>query len=183
MHQRGDVLPVVRRRPAYRVSQLVIPRAPSSRASRPARTPATKWIAGVSTLARLDGTNRDLLSIPDGNNYCRIREIQIDGNKTNNTSGDGIHISDGDGGQEGQIVIERCYVHDNPGRNIYLGHYRRANKVLNSVCNYAVKDGICVAGIGQHVTQNDHGLSPVPIGRPGTHGLRVQLITATSAER
>jgi hypothetical protein len=29
------------------------------------------------------------------NNYCHIRDIQIDGNKKNNTTGDGIHISDG----------------------------------------------------------------------------------------
>ncbi len=147
----------------YRVSQLVIPAGAILAGTSPGTYPGNKSIAGVSTLTRIAGTNRDLLSIPDGNNYCRIRDIQIDGNKKNNTAGDGIHISDAKAGQEGQIVIERCYVHDNPGHNIYLGHYRRANKVLDSVCNYAVKDGICVAGSDNTVTQNICGTN----GRAG----------------
>ncbi len=147
----------------YRVSQLFIPAGAILEGVSSGTYPGNKSIAGVSTLTRLGGTNRDLLSIPDGNNYCRIRDIQIDGNKKNNTAGNGIHISDGKAGQEGQVVIERCYVHDNPGHNIYLGHYRRANKVLNSVCNYAVKDGICVAGSDNTVTQNICGTN----GRAG----------------
>jgi len=147
----------------YRVSQLVIPSGAILAGTSPGTYPGNKSIAGVSTLARIAGTNRDLLSIPDGNNYCHIRDIQIDGNKKNNTTGDGIHISDGAAGQEGQVTIERCYVHDNPGHNIYLGHLRRANKVLNSVCNYAVKDGICVAGSDNTVTQNICGTN----GRAG----------------
>jgi len=138
----------------YRVSQLVIPPGAILEGVSSGTYPGNEAIACVSTLARLGGTNRDLLSIPDGNNYCHIRDIQIDGNKRNNTTGDGIHISDAAAGQEGQITIERCYVHDNPGHNIYLGHYRRANKVLNSVCNYAVKDGICVAGSDNAVLLN-----------------------------
>jgi Pectate lyase superfamily protein len=147
----------------YRVSQLVIPAGAILEGVSPGTYPGNESIACVSTLARLGGTNRDLLLIPDGNNYCRIRDIQIDGNKKNNTTGDGIHISDGAAGQEGQTVIERCYVHDNPGHNVYLGHLRRANKVLNSVCNYAVKDGICVAGSDNTVTQNICGTN----GRAG----------------
>ncbi len=150
-------------RATYRVSQLVIPAGAILEGVSSGTYPGNESIACVSTLARLGGTNRDLLSIPDGNNYCHIRDIQIDGNKKNNTTGDGIHISDGAAGQEGQIVIERCYVHDNPGHNIYLGHLRRANKVLNSVCNYAVKDGICVAGSDNTVTQNICGTN----GRAG----------------
>lgn len=139
---------------SYRVSQLVIPAGAVLEGVSPGTYPANEALACVSTLARLAGTNRDLLSIPDGSNYCRIRDIQIDGNKQNNTAGDGIHISDAAAGQEGQVVIERCYVHDNPGHNIYLGHFRRANKVIHSVCNYAAKDGICVAGSDNTVTHN-----------------------------
>lgn len=138
----------------YRVSRLVIPPGAMLEGVSPGTYPANSAIPGVSTLARLAGSNSDLLSIPDGNNYCRIRDIQIDGNKMNNNTGDGIHVSDGANGQEAQVIIERCYVHDNPGHNIYLGRNRRANKVLNSVCNYANKDGICVAGSDNTVTQN-----------------------------
>jgi len=147
----------------YRVSQLVIPAGAILEGVSSGTYPGNESIACVSTLARLGGTNRDLLSFPDGSNYCHVRDLQIDGNKKNNTTGDGIHISDGAAGQEGQIVIERCYVHDNPGHNVYLGHLRRANKVLNSVCNYAVKDGICVAGSDNTVTQNICGTN----GRAG----------------
>jgi Pectate lyase superfamily protein len=149
----------------YRVSQLVIPAGAILQGVSPGTYPGNESIACVSTLARLGGTNRDLLLIPDGSNYCRIRDIQVDGNKKNNTAGDGIHISDSNNpaGQEGQIVIERCYVHDNPGHNVYLGHLRRANKVLNSVCNYAARDGICVAGSDNTVTQNICGTN----GRAG----------------
>ena len=160
----------------YRVSQLILPpgailegvSSGSYGANEGLDGKSTEGIAGVSTLARLEGTNSPLLLIPDGSNYCRIRDIEIDGNGLNNTQGDGIRIDDGTGGQEGQIIIDRCYVHDNPGHNIYLGQGRRANKVLNSVCNYAgtvpgtdkdktkrtEKDGICVAGSDNTVAHN-----------------------------
>lgn len=153
---------------SYRVSQLVIPAGAILEGVSSGTYPDNEAIAGVSTLARLGGTNKHLLLIPDGNNYCRIRDIQIDGNKENNkVSGDGIHIgdqvSDATVGQEAQVIIERCYVHDNPGHNIYLGYYRRANKVLNSVCNYANMDGICVAGSDNTVMHNICGTN----GRAG----------------
>jgi hypothetical protein len=160
----------------YRVDQLVLPpgailegvSSGSYGASEEPDAKSTQVISGVSTLARREGTNSPLLLIPDGYNYCRIRDIEIDGNGLNNTEGDGIRIEDGTAGQEGQIIIDRCYVHDNPGHNIYLGQGRRANKVLNSVCNYAgtvpgtdkdkakrqEKDGICVAGSDNTVAHN-----------------------------
>jgi len=153
---------------------------------------STEVISGVSTLARRAGSNEPLLLIRDGSNYCRIRDIEIDGNGLNNTEGDGIHIDDGTDGQEGQIIIDRCYVHDNPGHNIYLGHNRRANKVLNSVCNYAgtvpgmdalkpqrnEKDGICVAGSDNTVAHNicgSNGRAGINLGT--TKGLRWQTVT------
>jgi Pectate lyase superfamily protein len=139
---------------SYRVSNLVLPQGAILRGVSSGTYPGNQAIPGVSTLTRLAGTNSDLLTIADGSNYCRIRDIQLDGNKNNNTAGDGIHISDGAAGQEAQVLIERCYVHDNPGHNIYLGKNRRASKVTDSVCNYAGKDGICVAGSDNTVGQN-----------------------------
>ena len=65
----------------YRVSQLVIPSGAILQGVSSGTYPGNESIACVSTLARLGGTNRDLLLIPDGNNYCHIRDIQIDGNK------------------------------------------------------------------------------------------------------
>jgi parallel beta-helix repeat protein len=138
----------------YRVRQLVLPSGAILEGVAPGTYPANRAVAGVSTLARIAGANSDLLSIPDGHNYCRIRDIQVDGNKRNNSAGDGIHVGDGAAGQETQVVIERCYVHDNPGHNIYLGTFRRANKVVDCVCNYAGRDGICVSGSDNTLAHN-----------------------------
>ena len=54
-----------------------------------------------------------------------------------------MNILDGASGQETQIIIERCFFHDNPYSNLYLGHNRRANKVMSSTFNYSgTGDGI-----------------------------------------
>lgn len=130
-------------------------------------------LSGQSCLERIASTNEHGIVLPDGNNYCRIYDLEIDGNKNNNTAGDGIHIADGASGQECQAIIQRCFIHDNPGSNIYLGNNRRANKVLDSVCNYAVADGITVAGSDNTVRGNicgTNGAAGINLGT--TIGLR-----------
>jgi len=173
----------------YRVSQLVLPPGAILEGVSSGSYGANEGTGGVSTLARRDGTNNPLLLIREGNNYSRIRDIQIDGNIQNNTGGDGIHISDShaEGGEEAQIIIERCYIHHNPGHNIYLGNCRRANKILNSVCTYAGKyrkdgkdviiahkDGICVAGSDNTVAHNicgDNARAGINLGTTTALGL------------
>jgi parallel beta-helix repeat protein len=131
----------------YRVSQLVLPSGAILQGVSSGTYPDNNTIPGVSVLARLAGTNKDLILIPDGSSYQRIFDIAIDGNKNNNTTGYGISVADADTGAESQVIIQRCYVHDNPGSNIYLGARRRANKVRDCVCNYSLTgDGITVAG-------------------------------------
>ena len=91
---------------------------------------------------------------PDGANYCCI-DLVIDGNKNNNVAGHGLCIADGAAGQEGQFIVDRCYFHDNPDSNVYLGHNRRANNVHNSVLNYSKNgDGITVAGSDNTIASN-----------------------------
>jgi hypothetical protein len=120
----------------------------------PGTYPGEDAIPTVSLLARLAGTNEHLILVPDTINYGAIRFIAIDGNKNNNSSGDGFHIADGAAGQESQIVIERCFFHDNPGSDIYLGYNRRANKVLKGIFNYAGVDGITNVGSDNLITEN-----------------------------
>ena len=85
--------------------------------------------------------------VPDGTNYGGIYDLAIDGNKSQNSSGMGINIQDGASGQECQIRVERCFIHDNPGDNVYLGNNRRANHLLNSAFNQSGSgSGITVAG-------------------------------------
>jgi hypothetical protein len=97
----------------------------------------------------------DLLVAPDGANYGRIFDLAIDGNKNNNSAGYGFRIADGSSGQESQWIVDRCYFHDNPYSNVYLGVNRRANKILNGVYNYSgAGDGITVAGSDNTVQNN-----------------------------
>ncbi len=131
----------------YRVSQLVLPSGAVLQGVSSGSYPDNAAIPGVSVLARLAGSNKDLILIPDGSSYQRIFDIAIDGNKNSNTTGHGISVADADTAAESQVIIQRCYVHDNPGSNIYLGARRRANKVRDCVSSYALTgDGITVAG-------------------------------------
>ena len=109
--------------------------------------PGDDTITTASVLSRLASTNEDLIVVPDGTNYGGLFDIAIDGNKSQNTAGYGINIQDGASGQECQIRIERCFIHDNPYSNIYLGNNRRANHLTNSIFNQSgTMDGITVAG-------------------------------------
>lgn len=101
---------------------------------------------GTSVLEQIGGSNKHMILVNDTANYQRIFDLALDGNKGNNSSGDVIHISDGASGQESQVIMERVFIFNSPGNGIYLGHNRRANKVLKSVINYSAADGIMVAG-------------------------------------
>lgn len=117
--------------------------------------PGEDTITGVTYLHRAASSNVDVIQVADTVNYGRIQDIAIDGNKNNNTSGYGMNILDGASGQETQIIIERCFFHDNPFSNLYLGHNRRANKVLYGVFNYSgTGDGITTAGSDNLIRSN-----------------------------
>jgi parallel beta-helix repeat protein len=131
----------------YRVSQLTLRSGTILQGVSSGTYPDNNTISGASILARLANTNKHLLLAPDGANYCRMFDLAIDGNRNNNSTGYGLCVADGASGQESQIIVERCYFHDNPDSNIYLGRNRRANSVQNGVYNYSLKgDGITVAG-------------------------------------
>ena len=115
--------------------------------------PGEDAITTASLLVRLEDTNEDLIVVPDTINYGGIFDIAIDGNKDQNSSGIGINIQDGADGQECQIRVERCYIHDNPGTNLYLGNNRRATHVTNSIFNQSgAGHGILVAGSDNKIT-------------------------------
>jgi hypothetical protein len=117
--------------------------------------PGNNTITTASVLTRLASTNLDMIIVPDGQNYGKIADLALDGNKNNNSSGCGIKIADGAVASESQIFIERCYVHDNPDSNIYLGHFRRCNKVTFCVCNFSgAGDGITDTGSDNLIQNN-----------------------------
>jgi parallel beta-helix repeat protein len=117
--------------------------------------PGNNTITTASVLTRLASTNLDMITVPDGQNYGKIADLALDGNKNNNSAGCGIKIADGAAASESQIFIERCYVHDNPDSNIYLGHFRRCNKVTFCVCNFSgAGDGITDTGSDNLIQNN-----------------------------
>jgi parallel beta-helix repeat protein len=139
----------------YRVSQIVLRQGTLIRGVSSGTYPNNNSISGASVLARLANTNKDLLLAPDGANYCAIADLAIDGNRNNNVKGHGLCVADGASGQESQFAIDRCYFHDNPDSNIYLGKNRRANSVTNSVFNFSENgDGITVAGSDNTIASN-----------------------------
>src|SRR5579871_996611 len=142
----------------YRVSQLVLREGTILQGVSSGTYPDNNAISGTSVLVRIANTNKDLVLAPDGANYCRIFDLAIDGNKNNNTSGHGLCVADGAAGQEAQIIVERCYFHDNPDSNVYLGKNRRASSLTDSVFNYSLNgDGVTVAGSDNTVSGNIMG--------------------------
>jgi hypothetical protein len=139
----------------YRVSQILLRSGTILQGVSSGTYPDNNTISGASILARIAKTNKHVLLAPDGANYCSIFDLAIDGNKNNNTSGYGLCVADGAAGQESQISVGRCYFHDNPDSNVYLGKNRRANNVQNSVFNYSLNgDGVTVAGSDNTVVGN-----------------------------
>ena len=129
--------------------------------------PAGSVLGQASVLARKASSNLDMIVVPDGVNYGAIYDVNMDGNKSQNTAGYGINIQDGVSGQECQIKIVRSYVHDNPYSNIYLGNNRRANHLFDSIFNQsATGDGVTVAG-------SDNKILMCEIGSNGRAGVAI----------
>ncbi len=82
----------------YRVSQLVLRKGSVLQGVSSGTYPDNNTVSGASVLIRIANTNKHLLLAPDGSNYCRIRDLAIDGNKNNNTSGYGLYVADAPGG-------------------------------------------------------------------------------------
>jgi parallel beta-helix repeat protein len=142
----------------YRVSQIVMRDGTILQGVSSGSYPDNSTISTASVLARLANTNKHLILAPDGANHGRIFDLAIDGNKNNNSTGYGFCVADGAAGQEAQFVVERCYFHDNPDSNVYLGRNRRASSVMDSVLNYSKNgDGITVAGSDNAIVGNIFG--------------------------
>lgn len=130
--------------------------------------PGLDTIPGIAYLHRVASTNADVIQVPDGTNYGRMSDIAIDGNKTHNTAGYGINLQDGAALQETEIHFTRCFIHDNPYSNFYLGNFRLANRLRDCTIMYsATGDGITVAGTDNMISGNiigDNGRCGIAVG-------------------
>lgn len=152
---------------SYRISgRLTVPNGAIIQGVSSGTYPYFAAIVQSSVIVRMAGMNDHVFYVPTTSNACRFLDIAVDGNKNNNTIGCGIYIADETVGSESQTIIDRCMIHTNPDSNVYLGKLRRANKVLNSVFNYAgnaTADGITVAGSDNTIQGNIVGAN----GRAG----------------
>ena len=130
--------------------------------------PGLDTIPTASILARLAGSNEDMIVVPDTVNYGLMEDVMLDGNKNNNTAGYGVNIKDGALLQETEIRFSRCYIQSNPYSNMYLGHFRLANRITNCTIQYsATGDGITVASTDNLITESliaDNGRCGIAVG-------------------
>lgn len=88
-------------------------------------------------------TNADLITIPDGRPYGIIENLELDGNKANNTSGIGIDFSDSGTAGEAAWKLSNIEVYNTAGLSIYVGTNRQA----------VYGDHVIITGSGEHGIQ------------------------------
>ena len=92
-----------------------------------------------NTILKLDnGANCDIIKVlPNGNplNNITIKDIQIDGNKANNTSGNGIVFAGGSGIEISRSIISGCYIHDTYLDGLNLSYFIKGNIGENIITN------------------------------------------------
>lgn len=102
-------------------------------------TPATQR----SILKLKNTTNADLLYIPDGRPYGTIENIELDGNKANNSLGIGIDFSDAGASGEAAWRLDNVEVYNTAGIGIYVGSNRQA----------VYGNHVLITGAGEHGIQ------------------------------
>lgn len=119
-----------------------------------------------STLKLANGANQDLLTL-NGQGW-RVTNLGIDGNKANNTSGNGIVV------KYPRTIIDHVYMNNVPGHGLYnagtSGQTAHANEYHNIRILNSGGDGIRVSG----AYATDGRFSNVEIGQCGGYGAYVE---------
>lgn len=101
---------------------------------------------GISVIARTATSNENLLVFPAGADYGRIRDLAIDGDKTQNTQGYGLYFEDVVTFEDSLWKIDDCYIHDNPQSGVYSGAEKGGNEFTSCFVNDNGQDGYTLAG-------------------------------------
>lgn len=117
----------------------------------------------VSVLKLKNGTNASLITGADGVAWVRIRDLKLDGNKANNTSGDLINIAAG-AAQDTGWHIDNCLLVDAPHDGVFVDTGRQAVKISRTWIMRAANNGVTVNG-------SDTGLDTTLIGLSGASGI------------
>lgn len=129
--------------------------------------------ADTATIRLRNGTNAALLDGADQVSNVVIRNMNFDGNKANNTSGNIINLVNGTA-QDTAWHIEDCFLDNSANDGIFVGSGRQAVRVSRTWIMRSDNNGAVVNG-------NDAGFSNVLIGLSGSNsmfvGAGVQHIT------
>lgn len=123
------------------------------------RTGTTASPAGQRATLRLrNGTNAALISGPSGISNVTIENLNFDGNKANNASGDIINLASG-AAQDTAWHITDCYLDNSANDGIFIGTGRQAVQIMRTWVYRSDNNGIVVNGSDAHISNSLIGLS------------------------
>ena len=127
----------------------------------------------LTTFALIAGTNDHLLHGAQGSAHVRIRDIHLDCNKNNNTSGNGIHLDDVGTAEEAQWHIRDCFIEAAAGYCLYIGTGRRGVAARDSLFMYAGASGIRINGSDAQIEKCLVGSNAVDGIQPAATVIRI----------
>ncbi|WP_328436867.1 hypothetical protein OHA71_06355 [Streptomyces sp. NBC_00444] len=127
----------------------------------------------ASTIKLKNGTNASLINGADQVSNVVIRNLNFDGNKANNASGNIINLANGSA-QDTAWHITDCFLNNSANDGIFVGTGRQAVRVSRTWVMRSDNNGIVLNG-------NDGGLSNVLVGLSASNsvyiGASVQHLT------
>lgn len=121
--------------------------------------------AQASTLKLKNTSNVPLLNGAVNISNVVIRNLNFDGNKANNTTGNIINLVDGSAQDTAWHIVD-CYLNNSANDGIYVGTGRQAVKVNRTWILRSDNNGIVLNG-------NDAGLDTVLCGTSGSNGIYI----------
>lgn len=96
---------------------------------------------GNSTVLKLgDNVNKTLIYLDSNAKYCAIKDLKLDGNKDNNTSGHGIHFYHTEW-IAARTIVHNVHIWNTAEHGVYMQNY--AGVILDSVrCFYNGESGV-----------------------------------------
>lgn len=121
--------------------------------------------AQASTLKLKDGTNGPLIQGETGVSNVVIRNLNLDGNKAGNASGDIIHL-DNSTAQDTAWHIEDCYLNNSANDGVFIGTGRQAVRISRTWIMRSDNNGAVING-------NDAGFTNVLVGLSSATGIYI----------
>lgn len=107
------------------------------------------FAAGLVSILQLGaGQNTDVIEVPITSNRGRIKDLQLDGNKGNQTTGtgNGLHFLADTVQNEAQWEVHQVYSHDCRGTGIVVNGWRQAVELYRCIANFNQGHGIQIIG-------------------------------------